>query len=490
VDLSLLQAMAPSVFTNVSGTMSTEVNIAGTWQRPTLDGAFTVNDGVLGITPLGVTYRDVTADIGLSRDSIRIKELRAVSGERNGTASLTGLIGLDSESISDLDGLRFDLRFMARDFQLIRQRRLADLEVSGNLHLTDRSTDARLTGDMTIERGTLYLQDQPTKELVALDDPDFRSVVNVEELESRGVLRSRTVLDKLVENLHVDNLSIGIGDEVWLRSSAANVKLGGSVDVLRTGDQLALSGSLVANRGEYRLDLGLVQRRFDVTRGNVTFYGEPGINPALDISAIYTVRQVDRPDVRIRADIGGTLRDPRLTLSSDERIAISTTEILSYLVFGAPSFALGQDNTAALRPVAAALLPTLGTFAERELAQEIGFFDLFQIQAPALGRQNVGSLDQARDFLSGSRIGVGKQIGERTFITANAGLCGLAGRSGRNTTFTESLGITVEHRLDERTTVQAGVEPAVSALLCNRGGAIDINTPRQWGFDLFREWNF
>ena len=48
-----------------------------------------------------------------------------------------------------------------------------------------------------------------------------------------------------------------------------------------------------------------------------------------------------------------------VALSSDERIAISTTEILSYLVFGAPTFALGQENSAAINQAIAALLPTV-----------------------------------------------------------------------------------------------------------------------------------
>lgn len=479
VDLAILQAMAPTLFSDVSGTMTTEVTVGGTWERPTFDGGMRVADGAMGLPALGITLREVGADIAMTRDSVSIVSLSARSGERNGYASLTGRIRLDRESLTDLEGLRFDLRLLADNFQAMRQRRTADLDVSGDLRLTDRFTNARLAGNLTIERGTLFLQDQPTKELVALDDPDFRDVVDVAELESRGVLRARGVLDQLVENLTLDNVSISIGDEVWLRSTAANIKLGGTVDVLRTGDQLALAGTVTANRGEYRLDLGLVQRRFDVTRGELRFFGEPGINPALDITAAYTVRQGDRPDVRIRADIGGTLLDPRLALSSDERIAISTTEILSYLVFGAPTFALGQENSAAINQAIAALLPTVGTLFERELVEEVGFFDLFQIQTPALGSQSLTD----RNFLSGLRLGVGKQVGERTFVTANAGLCAI------NERFTEALGVTVEQRLDKGFSLQFGTEPATISLLCDRGVA-DINTPRQFGFDLFREWSF
>jgi hypothetical protein len=36
--------------------------------------------------------------------------------------------------------------------------------------------------------------------------------------------------------------------------------------------------------------------------------------------------------------------------------------------------------------------------------------------------------------------------------------------------------------------IQGSWEPAASALLCGRQG--ELNTPRQLGFDLFRQWKF
>src|SRR3712207_8341144 len=62
--------------------------------------------------------------------------------------------------------------------------------------------------------------------------------------------------------------------------------------------------------------------------------------------------------------------------------------------------------------------------------------------------------------------------------------CQLGGLS--NQSFTETLGLTLEHRLNYGFSLQLGVEPASTALLCGRRG--DLNTPRQVVFDLFREW--
>ena len=52
---------------------------------------------------------------------------------------------------------------------------------------------------------------------------------------------------------------------------------------LQPGDRLALEGELSANRGQYRLDLGVVNRSFTVDSGRVRFFGSSAIAPTLDM---------------------------------------------------------------------------------------------------------------------------------------------------------------------------------------------------------------
>jgi translocation and assembly module TamB len=312
---------------------------------------------------------------------------------------------------------------------------------------------------------------------------------------NRGLLQNLPAdLDSAITNLRVPSLTAQIGEDVWLRSQEANIKLAGSMDLSKMGNQRLESGTIAVSRGTYQLNLGVVQRTFQVDSGAVTFYGDPHIPAELNIWATYIVRQANREsgqDVRIIAHIAGTLLQPRLDLQSQESIPLSDTEILSYLVFGQPSATATSDiaNNNALRPVAAALLPSMGSVLERALADQISFIDYVQVQTGSTGEQDVFTNTGAANVLSGTRIGVGKQIGERTFITANAGLCRLAtGQSGAN--FSSSLGFTVEHRLGDRFSLQASSEPSSIALQC-RPGLTDIgNRPRQYGFDLFREWSF
>ena len=85
------------------------------------------------------------------------------------------------------------------------------------------------------------------------------------------------------------------------------------------------------------------------------------------------------------------------------------------------------------------------------------------------------------DIFSSTRVEAGTQIGERTFLTLNAGLCQVARVSS------QALGASVEHRLTGRWTVEASIEPTVEE--CRPVG-FQIRPPAayQIGFDLFWQW--
>jgi len=390
-----------------------------------------------------------------------------------------------------------DLSMSARNFLVVDKRSLARLEISDDVRLSGLFSHMVLTGNLNIERATFYLPELAQKTALSLDptiDPDVGTLVDTNLVEIRRTFlgQQRRDVQEAIRYLQVPSLQVEIGNDVWLRSAEANIKLGGQVALRKDAANQRFDGSINVERGTYRLDLGLVQRTFQVDSGTVTFYNDPQQAGTLNIWATYTVRQANQlaQDVRIIAHIGGTLLDPKLDLSSDERIALSYTEILSYLVFGQPSLlGSGDANNSALRPVAQALLPSAGALIERAINSQIGFFDVVQVQTGSTNSTNQTSIDQgASNFLSGSRIGVGKQLGQRAFLTANAGLCAISTSSTAN--FSSTIGITLEYRLAQHFSLQASSEPSTLSLLCRPGITSIGNRPRQFGFDLFREWSF
>jgi hypothetical protein len=504
VNLALLEALSADV-QRASGRFQASVDVGGTWSRPQLSGSAQVRDGAFSLVSTGVRYSRALADIRLAGDSLRLVRLDVTTGgERTGVAGLTGVI-----SVADAADPTLDLRATMRDFNVIDRANVGDVHVStadnSPLRLTGAVSGSRLTGGIVVSRADITIPELAQKDVVSLDDPEFFKLVDTTLSTNRTLLPEAP--PALVRNLSVEDVDVVMGSDVWLRSSEANINLGGALRVTTTrgaadaAPGLALGGTLATERGTYRLNVGVaLQRSFEVERGTLRFFEtDADINPSLDVSAIHTVRQVSsgRRDVRVRARIGGTLAQPTLTLeSADPTLQLSQSELISYLVTGAPNFDVAGQGGA----VGSLLLPSIGGLITGSLG---GVADVVQIET-------VNSLDRQRggggigrttgSLLGGTRLTAGWQIGDRQFLSANLGLCQLGNVVGGSASdfsgkgLRESIGLKYEYRFPQSLTLSAGLEPPTRAFFCSQSGAAQVSnfvpTPRQLGFDLLRRWEF
>jgi translocation and assembly module TamB len=357
-----------------------------------------------------------------------------------------------------------------------------------------------LTGSVTIPSGDITIPELGVaKNLVSIDDPEFYTLIDTASAQGRSLLASAP--SPLLRNLEVRDVRLFMGNNVWLRSAEANIKLAGDVGVTlgrarqdSTRVQLALDGTLLAERGTYRLNLGFgaVQRTFEVERGTLKFFGEPELNPALDISAVNIVRQYTRQDrdIPVRITIGGTLGTPTLRLgSADPSLALTESDAISYLFTGRPSFAVTTAADRSSSQAANVLLPTLGSALGDRVARALGF-DQFQIEtAGGVSGQQFG----VSSALASTRLGGGVQLGERTFVRATVGLCQLFGASQISTSqpLVNSIGAKLEYRFSQWISASVGVEPPTGLLQCNTVNARNfVPTPQQWGLDITRKWEY
>jgi translocation and assembly module TamB len=372
-----------------------------------------------------------------------------------------------------------------------------------------------------VDRGTIYIPELLQKKLVDLTADDFAMFFDTTDVRTRSLMPKAP--GQLVEHLRLDGVSVRVGDDVWVRSREANIKLGGSLSVTRTRDAresarvlgdsapyvLALTGALSADRGTYLLDLTPVQREFQVQSGRITFFGTPDFNPAIDVTAAYRVKQSQRADITVLARISGNFYpQPALSLTSDDP-TLSPSDLVSYLVTGKPSVELAVSDPG--RQAIDILLPTLGALGSAKLRDQFGgFVDLLQIQsgssdasgAPGDASQSaIGS--QFRNFLSSTRIGAEKQLSSRLFLSVSAGLCGLPGIGDQSTqnglrSFSEALEGKLEYRFPtaqprDQLALRLGAEPATTAIRCGYSAGVlrSFNdTPPQIGFSIFRSWVF
>ena len=405
---------------------------------------------------------------------------------------------------------------------------LARLDVStgaSGLTIAGTQDNARLSGALVVDRGTIYIPELVNKRLEDFTQEEFAELFDTTDVRNRSLMPQPPA--RLVENLRLDGVSVNFGDEVWLRSAEANIKLGGSLNVTRARDEretrrsalgrgsreeavyrLALSGALSADRGTYTLDLGVVQREFQVQSGRITFFGSADFNPSIDVSALYRVKQSRRADIGVKARIVGPFYpQPSLELSSDDSF-ISQTDLVSYLVTGRPIAELNAANTQAAQAAADVLLPTGSAMLSRALRDQLGgWVDMFQIQTGSSGasdeRATQGSrgLTASENFqnvLSGTRLGGEKQISDRLFLSFSAGLCSLGAAKDSEQQgvagFVNSIEGKLEYRFPllapEQLSLRAGREPMASGRCLSNSLRGFVATPQQWGFSLFRSWSF
>jgi hypothetical protein len=383
------------------------------------------------------------------------------------------------------------------------------VDVSGDLRLTGPLSAAVLDGQLTVDRGAIYIRDLAQKRIVSLDDPALYRVVDSGVTATRrGALPQPA--GGFSNTITLRDVRVNMGQDVWLRSSEANINLDGSVRVTRRRSlvgldsaqaEFTLDGALLVRRGTYRLNVGeIVQRTFEVERGTIRFFGEDAqVNPALDITAVHTVRKfnstIAQQDRKIRAKIGGTLETPTLDFESADEAKLSQSDLISYLVTGGPALGVGdptQQNGVG-NTAANALITTVGSALSDKLSG-LGLFDVVTIQS-ALDQgstANPQNRDLGDQLLRSTRVGGGIQLTDRTYLSGNVGLfCNLASGTTQSFTITDLLGLRIEYRVNSTYSLSASVAPSTQGQLCDRGNVRGFAaTPPQLGFDFTGTWRF
>lgn len=515
VDAAALEAFTGAV-RRLRGRLDMALELGGSWEAPRVTGRLDLSGGAGELPGLGqVAFRDAVVALRFTGDSLHLDRLEARSVARSSRRDLRAdrigrLEGGGTVAFARLTDPVFDLRLSLDRFNAVARPRLADLDLTGTLRLTGPASGATLAGAMEVTRGTLVIPDVgQSKQLVDASDPDFLRVVDTSLFARERLLPSRP--SALVNNIRVKDVSIAMGSDVWLRSAEANINLGGSVSVARRpvaragGDSsealLSFDGTLLVNRGTYRLNVGnVVQRTFDVEQGKISFSPiDPNFDPGLDIAAVHTVRKFNstlaQQDRKIRVRIGGTLRQPSLAFESADNAQLSQSDLISYLITGAPAFGVGDptQSAGAVNTAANVLLASLSSVLADRIAS-LGYLDYVQIQTAGLDRglQQAGGapIDPASQILSLTRIGGGVQLSDRLFLSGDAGLCPLVQQQA-NAGLWNQFGVRLEYRVAGGVTLSGGIEPPTQSLLCGVANVRGfVLTPQQIGLDLTAAWRF
>ena len=354
--LSLLMAPFPG-YQEVVGTMSGRVDVGGTSRSLAPRGQLTVDGGGAFLSGLGVRQQDIEGTLDWFQDG----RLEVDVGARAlGTARVEGTVTL--ATLLD-PGFDLDIRFDG--FQAIDRRDVTGL-VSGDARLEGSYSRPVISGDLFVDEGTLFLEEfQRVAEVSDLFFERSAALADLSPLDatpggSQPVVSSQ---NPFLQNIRMENTTLTVQRDTWIRGEQMSVELDGQLDVLydRLSQDLALEGVLEAVRGSYALEFVSrnLTRRFQVDGGTVQFLGTPGFNPDLGLTATNNIRTPQGDRFTIIADVTGTLASQRVALSTDEP-GFTEEDLLSYLLFGRPSYALTSGQSQAFGNAVTAGLTNLG----------------------------------------------------------------------------------------------------------------------------------
>ncbi len=462
----------------LSGIMDGRLQLAGTLERPFAQGQMAIDGFSAQLTDVGIAPVNGRIAVRASGDSLILDNLRFRSGGNTDTVSASGAVRMaKGEPATMRLQLHANNTLLAHLRDGTRVIASADLSAAGPLRrpvLSGRVfiPEANIVADPFGASTALDLNTAAARELLGTDE------VPVAETAAESFAR-------LGKFLSVRNARVDFGDEVWVNTPEAAVRVTGGVAVVSSGETIAPEGEISASRGTYQLNLGVVRRTFSIDSGSVRFYGNPAIPATVDITATNVVRSSGSSQIPVRVHIGGTLDIPVLTLSSPDPLysGAPDSEIISLLIFGAPTFALDGKSQSTVRAVAGVLVPTVGGALEGTLQRLLPFqFNTLQIQTAGGARDDL----TAMSLIDNLSIAAGKQLGDRTFLRLNTGVCGGSGAAA-SARVSLWAGFAVEYLLAPQLTAQVGVDPGTSP--CSRLSG-DVMPRMQFGFDLFRDWVF
>ena len=488
LDLSLFGPMVPAI-KKLGGRLDGDVAVEGAIDAPRLNGRLAVVGGRGDVAATGVAYHDVNAALTLSGAALTVDQMNISAGNNGGNAQLTGTV-----KFARLDRPELNLDFKANHFLVMNRRDFMIATATGDLHFAGSPAGATLTGDATVNEGTAFLERFMRSSGIDLSNPLYAQFVDTTVL--RQAAGSPGIVEKLMDSLQIRRLSVDLGDKFWLRSPDASIQLAGKLTVntgnekRKTGnggpvaggnaDKYRLVGTVRAVRGTYRMALapGLT-REFTIREGTIRYFGSPKTDAMLDLTAEHVVRTAAGDNVTITVRIGGALAQPTIALTSDVSPPLSETEIISYLVFGAPTAQafLGNEGESSqhhsvFETSAQQLASVLSGKIESAVTSQLGLpIDYFRIKP-----------GEVQSGLAGTELVFGMQVrifGYPSFLRASPRFC-----PREQLLSLDHVGIDLETRFTPHWGVATSIDPMQGCEAVMSGTAA---RPYQLGVDFFWE---
>jgi len=373
----------------LKGTLFANIALGGTIGDPKVEGPVTVEGGGYENGSTGTDFRDLTLNAITSSKRVELVELAARTGKKRGTIATKGWLELDAEGHFPLSvTLNLD------DARLVN-RDDADARVSGEIAMTGSLNEAKVEGELTVNRAEISLPDGggPNLPEIEVTEVGGRIVNPAEEEEEEKEKPFDPVLD----------LGVKLPNKIYVRGRGLDSEWQGDLQITGRASDPAVVGNLNVKRGHF----DFLDKRFALERGEITFSGSTPPNPILAIEA----RNED-DDFTAIIKLNGPADDPKLLLSSEP--VLPDDEVLARLLFNRQLSQIG--------PIEAGKL----AIAANKLRSGGGGFDVFGEIRNVL---KIDTLDVVSDEEGENLVKAGKYLDDDVYVEFEKGTGDDTGRA-------------------------------------------------------------
>jgi translocation and assembly module TamB len=373
---------------------------------PVVSGSITVEGGLYENGASGTVLDQLTLRVRAEGQHLTIEELSATDGGE-GRFSGRGELVLDAARDFPID----------LDLQLQRARliQLDDLTAtaSGEVAIDGTATDMALTGTITIDRADATISGGGGADIQTIEVEEVGG--DRPEDAAAASSSSSTILDL--------DLVIDMPGRVFVRGFGLSSEWKGKLQVTGPATAPRIGGRLEVRKGYF----DLLDRRFDLRRGEILFTGASPPVPMLDIEAT-----TQTADIRAIVHIHDRADKPKIDFESEP--PLPEDEVLSYVMFGEESSEISAMQAAQL--VSAANQLTGGSDLLGDLRGSLG----------------VDTLDFSHDSATAeSKVRAGKYLTDDVYVEVESGQAEQSGRAKVEVEILPGLAVQADTGEDQRT---------------------------------------
>jgi translocation and assembly module TamB len=322
----------PAAVSDVRGRVDLDVRVTGSVAAPWVEGSFGVREGAFSVASTLQRFEGIHLAGTVDSERLVLDSLAVESG--GGTFR-----GAGRAEYADPEDVRIALQFTADDLPIVGEgmtlgRLTCETDARGTMIPGILAgEDRRVDLDITLRDCAVVLPRGRSNEVMEMGDhPDFYRIGGATAGSGdRGADGSETLAVTLVARVDVPG-------ELWIRRQDMQFAATGGITLVAGAAAergARVEGPVSVRRGW----VDMFGRRFDVQSGEVVFAGTYPIDGNIDMRLVTRTAEAT-----VYVDVGGTLREPEVEMSSDP--PRDTSEILALLYLGRTSDLTSEEEIA------------------------------------------------------------------------------------------------------------------------------------------------